>query len=79
MVTLTVNAQDERLLIQMDILGIYFISGGSVVINVEGLRQDDTLPPILFNVVVDILTILIIRAKTERKRSGVVPHLVDGG
>ena len=65
-----------------------FISGGSVAINVndevgpyfqtkKGLRQGDPLSPILFNLVADMLTLFIKRAKAEGLLSGVVPHLVD--
>ena len=67
-----------------------FISGGSVAINVndevghffqtkKGLRQGDPLSPLLFNIVADMLAILIKRANEEGQISGVVPHLVDGG
>jgi len=67
-----------------------FISGGSVAINVndevglyfqtkKGLRQGDPLSPILFNIVADMLTIFIKRAKAEGLLSGVVSHLVDEG
>lgn len=65
-----------------------FISGGSVAVNVngeighyfqtkKGLRQGDPLSPILFNIVADMLTILIKRAKNHGQIGGVVPHLVD--
>ncbi|WVZ64075.1 hypothetical protein U9M48_013645, partial [Paspalum notatum var. saurae] len=67
-----------------------FIMGGSVAVNVnddvgklfqtkKGLRQGDPLSPILFNIVADMLVILINRAKEHGQVSGVVPHLIDGG
>src|SRR3954467_7978015 len=37
------------------------------------------LSPILFNIVADMLAILIERAKTDGQIEGLVPHLVDGG
>jgi hypothetical protein len=43
----------------------------------KGVRQGDLLLPILFNIVVDMLAILINRAKGEGQLSGVIPHLVD--
>jgi hypothetical protein len=45
----------------------------------KGLRQGDPLSPLLFNIVVDMLAILINRAKEEGQFNGVVPHLVDDG
>jgi len=67
-----------------------FISGGSVAINIneeigpyfqtkKGLRQEDLLSPILFNIVVDMLTLLINRAKANDQVHGVVQHLIDSG
>jgi hypothetical protein len=67
-----------------------FISGGSVAGNIndevrpyfqmkKGLRQGDPLSPILFNVVADMLAILIKRAKADNQIGGIVPHLVDEG
>jgi hypothetical protein len=44
-----------------------------------GLRQGDPLSPILFNLVADMLAILISRAKEEGQVAGAVPHLVDDG
>jgi hypothetical protein len=35
--------------------------------------------PILFNIVVDILAILIKRAKEDGQVDGLIPHLVEGG
>ena len=37
------------------------------------------MSPILFNIVVDMLTILLGRAKDDGQVGGLVPHLVDGG
>ena len=67
-----------------------FVQGGSVGIRVnydighyfqtlKGLRQGDPLSPVLFNIVADMLAILIARAKEDDQVGGVIPHLVDGG
>src|SRR6266498_5281950 len=67
-----------------------FISGGSVAVNVnneighyfqtrKGLRQGDPLSPLLFNIIADMLPVLIKRAKEYGQIGGVVPHLIDGG
>ena len=45
----------------------------------KGLRQGDPMSPILFNIVVDMLAILIGREKEAGQVGGLVPHLVDGG
>jgi hypothetical protein len=45
----------------------------------KGLRQGDALLPILFNIVADMLAILIARAKEDGQIGSLVPHLVDGG
>ena len=45
----------------------------------KGLRQGDPLSPILFNIVVDMLAMLIQRAKDDGQFKGVVPHLVEDG
>ena len=52
---------------------------GQIFQTLKVLRQGDQLSPILFNIVADMLAILINRAKEERLVSGIVPHLVDGG
>jgi hypothetical protein len=44
-----------------------------------GVRQGDPLSPILFNIVVDMLTVIISRVKEAEQIKGVVPHLVDEG
>jgi hypothetical protein len=65
------------------------MSGGSVAIKVnddvgkyfqtlKGLRQGDPLSPMLFNIVVDMLAIMIERAKNNGLIEGVIPHFVDG-
>jgi hypothetical protein len=67
-----------------------FVVGGSVAIKVnddvgryfqtkKGLRQGDPLSPMLFNIIADMLAIIIERAKADGQFEGVVPHLVDGG
>ena len=45
----------------------------------KGLRQGDPMSPILFNIVVDMLAVLLGRAKEAGQVGGLVPHLVDGG
>ena len=45
----------------------------------KGLRQGDSMSPILFNIVVDMLAILIARAKEAGQIEGVIPHLIQDG
>jgi hypothetical protein len=45
----------------------------------KGLRQGDPLSPVLFNVVADMLAVLIERSKSQVLFDGLVHHLVDGG
>jgi hypothetical protein len=39
----------------------------------------DSLSPVLLNIVIDMLTILISRAREAEQIHGVVPHLIDEG
>ena len=45
----------------------------------KGLRQGDPLSLILFNIVVDMLALLIARAKQAGQVEGVIPHRIDDG
>ena len=45
----------------------------------KGLRQGDSMSPLLFNIVADMLVVIIGRAKQHGHVEGLVPHLVDGG
>ena len=67
-----------------------FVSKGSVGVKVnddigkkfqtkKGLRQGDPLSPLLFNLVADMLAILIARAREDGQISGLIPHLIDDG
>ena len=35
--------------------------------------------PVLFNIVDDMLAVMIDRAKSDGQIEGVIPHLIDGG
>ena len=43
----------------------------------KGLRQGAPISPMLFNIAVDMLAILVERAKVAGQISGVIPHLVE--
>jgi hypothetical protein len=45
----------------------------------KDLRQGDPLSTLFFNLVADMLSTLINRAKDDGQVRGLVPHLVDGG
>ena len=45
----------------------------------KGPRQEDSMSPLLFNIVADMLAVIIGRAKQHGHVEGLVPHLVDGG
>ncbi|WVZ96424.1 hypothetical protein U9M48_042062 [Paspalum notatum var. saurae] len=50
---------------------------GSFFQTKKGLRQGDPLSPLLFNIVVDMLAIIVSRAKTNGQVKGIVPNLVE--
>lgn len=45
----------------------------------KGLTQGDPMSPILFNIVADMLALIIRRASEKDLVGGLVQHLVDGG
>jgi hypothetical protein len=45
----------------------------------KGLRRGDPLSSMLFNIVADMLAILMEYAKVGGQIEGVIPHLIDGG
>jgi hypothetical protein len=45
----------------------------------RGLRQGNPMSPILYNIVADMLSLLIKRAKDEGQITGILPHLIDDG
>jgi len=64
-----------------------FVKKGSVGIKVnddigkyfqtrKGLSQGDPLSPLLFNLVADMLAIMIARAKQDGQISGLIPYLI---
>jgi hypothetical protein len=66
-----------------------FVSEGNVTIKINDdtchyfqikkAKQGDSLSPMLFNIMVDMLTIMIECAKIDGQFEEVIPHLVDGG
>jgi retron-type reverse transcriptase len=67
-----------------------FTQGGNVNIKIndqlgsysqtrKGLRQGDPMSPILFNIMADMLSILIARANEAGQVEGVIPHLIQDG
>ena len=52
---------------------------GSYFQTKRGLRQGDPMSPILFNIIADMLALLINRAKADGQIRGVIPHLIDDG
>jgi hypothetical protein len=82
--------EDERFIGQVDILDQIFRYGWkydsqcerwcrAFLSNEKGIRQRDPLSLFLFNIVTDMLEILIKRAREEGQIAGIVPHLVEDG
>jgi hypothetical protein len=80
----SIDTQDERFSPEWRALINDFVSGGSVAIRVnddtgryfqtrKGLRQGDPLSPMLFNIVADMLVVLIERAKSDGQIEGDSP------
>ena len=45
----------------------------------RGLCQRDPMSPILFNIIADMLALIIKRAKDDGQIRGVIPNLLDDG
>jgi hypothetical protein len=67
----------------------HFVSQGTIGIKINDdignyfqtkkeLRQGDSLTPMLFNLMADMLEILIARAREYGKVEGLIPHVVAG-
>ena len=46
---------------------------------VHAHKKGDPLSPILFNVIVDMLAVLITRGKEDGQLEELIPHLIEGG
>jgi hypothetical protein len=84
------NVKDERVFTKMVHMGGKFTQRNNVNIKVndqlgsyfqtrKGLRQGDPISPILFNIVADMLAILIARVKEAGRVEGVIPNLIQDG
>ena len=45
----------------------------------KGLRQEDSMSPVMFDIVADMLAVVIGWAKENGQVGALVPHLVEGG
>jgi hypothetical protein len=52
---------------------------GSYFQSYKGVRQGDPLSPLLFNMVADCLTQMVIRAQGNSRITGLISHLVPNG
>jgi hypothetical protein len=59
--------------------GLYYLYPCQYFYIKKGLSQGDPLSPILFNIVVDMLAVMIECAKVDGQIEGVIPHLVVFG
>jgi retron-type reverse transcriptase len=66
------------------------VKGGSLCVRIndenssyftpgKGLRQGDTLSPLLFNLVADVFTRMLMKVASTNLISGLLPHIIDGG
>jgi hypothetical protein len=54
-------------------------SNGAYFQTYKGVRQGDPLSPLLFNIVADCLTRLVIRAQQNNMVTGLIDHLIPRG
>jgi len=66
-------------LVPDDFVQVCLVNTGTGTPFISGLRQGDPLSPFLFNIVADMLAMLVSRARENGQIEGVVPHLIDGG
>jgi hypothetical protein len=66
------------------------VKGGSLCVRIndenssffkpgKGLRQGDPLSPLLFNLVADVFTRMLLKASSVNLISGLLPHIIEGG
>jgi hypothetical protein len=90
MTVFTTDFENEGLSPEWGRLVQQFVQVGSVGVKVnddichyfqikKGLRQGDPLSPMLFNIVVDMLAIMIEKAKNDGQVGGLIRHLFEGG
>jgi len=66
------------------------VKGGSLCVRIndenssyfkpgKGLRQGDPLSPLLFNLVADVFTRMLMKVASTNLISGLLPHIIDAG
>jgi hypothetical protein len=66
-------------IIQEVMSGLKLMIKWVLIFRQKRVETEDLLSPLLFNIVADMLAILIKKAKVEGQFDVVVPHLVDDG